>query len=95
MEMAVGIRPMIVENANRMMPMETIYLPTGPMKASKAAIVRLTPCSGVPVPSAVPSTPEEAMTRPVEIVRIPNQTVTNISSSLFSQIRLFAICRTS
>lgn len=45
--------------------METMYLPTGPRKVSNAAMVRLTPWSGVPVPSEVPRTPEEAMTRPV------------------------------
>ena len=57
----------MVENANNVIPMVTSHPPALPRTVSNAAIVTSDPVSRFPAASVVPSTPEEAIARPVMV----------------------------
>ena len=57
----------MVEKAKSTMPRFTSSAPKGPSTVSKARAVRAVPFTGAPEASAVPSTPEAQMHRPVTV----------------------------
>ena len=59
--------PRMVEKANSTIPRETSSPPRGPSTVLKARAVRATPFTCAPEASAVPSTPEAQMHRPVTV----------------------------
>ena len=58
---------MIVEKANMMIPRPTHISPAGPRAFSNAFIVSAAPVISLPWESTLPSTPEDATTRPVTL----------------------------